>query len=111
MTLTIELTPEDEAKLCSAARTRGMNPTELARKLVFDNLPVPPPTEGEEKGSEHPAIALLNRWIKEDATDDPEEIRRADEEVDELLRNLNENRLAAGERPLFPDRKSTRLNS
>ena len=43
------------------------------------------------------AIAWLNQRIAEDATDDPEEIREADEEVAELKRNLNANRAATGE--------------
>ena len=44
------------------------------------------------------AIAMFNQWIADEATDDPEEIRKADEEVAELRRNLNANRAATGER-------------
>ena len=48
------------------------------------------------------AIALLNSWLKEDVTDDPEEIRKSEEEYEELKRNLNVNRAATGERLVFP---------
>lgn len=49
------------------------------------------------------AIALLQSWIEEDATDDPEKLRRADAEIAELTDNLNKNRIDSGERPLFSE--------
>ncbi len=42
---------------------------------------------------------LLQSWIDEDATDDPDEIRVAEQELAEFKRAMNENR--AGERPLY----------
>ncbi len=48
------------------------------------------------------AIALLQSWIEEDHTDDPEERRIAAAEIAELCDNLNKNRVESGERPLFP---------
>ena len=48
------------------------------------------------------AIALLEFWLQEDATDDPEEIRKSEEEYNELKSNLNANRAATGERLIFP---------
>jgi hypothetical protein len=48
-------------------------------------------------------IALLQSWIAEDATDDPEEIRKAEEELAEFKRNINAPRKEAGERLLFPE--------
>ncbi len=48
------------------------------------------------------AIALLKSWIEEAATDNPEEIRKSEEEYDELKRNLNANRALTGEMPVFP---------
>lgn len=39
------------------------------------------------------AIAYLNQRIAEEATDDPEEIRKANAEVQELMENLNRNRI------------------
>ena len=37
-------------------------------------------------------IALLNQWDKEDATDDPEELARREQEGEEFMRNLARNR-------------------
>ncbi len=48
------------------------------------------------------AIALLNSYLEMEATDDPEEIRRAEEELGEFKRNMNANRASTGERPVFP---------
>ncbi len=50
-----------------------------------------------------PTIALLKSWLEEDATDDPEEIRQAEEELREFKRNMNANRAATGERIPYPD--------
>ena len=47
----------------------------------------------------------MRRWMEEDATNDPEEIRRAEEDLAELKRNLNANRAATGERLPFPEMK------
>lgn len=46
-------------------------------------------------------LELLAVWKAEDATTDPEKIRAADKEVEEFMNAMNENRAAAGERPLF----------
>ena len=48
------------------------------------------------------AIALLQSWLENERTDDPEEIRKAEEELEEFKRNMNANRAATGERLLFP---------
>ena len=102
MTLTIELTPEDEAKLCLVARTRGMNPTDLARKLVFENLPLVPQGETKEADGEVPTIALFRKWDEEDANMTPEEIEEAQREWEQFKRNMNAERIRAGSRPLYP---------
>lgn len=48
------------------------------------------------------AIALLKSWLEQDATDDPEEIRKAEEELAGFKRNMSANRIATGERLVFP---------
>ncbi len=48
------------------------------------------------------AIALLKSWREQDATDDPEEIRKAEEELAEFKRNMNANRATTGERLVYP---------
>ena len=47
-------------------------------------------------------LELLEAWAREDATDDPEKLRAAQEELDEFKKAMNENRAACGERILYP---------
>lgn len=71
MTLTINLTPAEEARLRAAAQHEGIAPAELARKLVTEHLP-PAPDENAA------SIALLQSWLEEDTTDDPDELRQSE---------------------------------
>lgn len=48
-------------------------------------------------------IALLDSWLREDATNDPEEIRKAEADLCEFKRNMNAPRKENGERLLFPE--------
>ena len=48
------------------------------------------------------AIALLQSWQDQDATDDPAEFLAAEEELADFKRSMNENRLATGERLVYP---------
>src|SRR5690242_18313717 len=107
MTLTIDLSPQEEAWLADQASRQGMPPAEVVKRLIDTQLPAaphdattnPPPVIDAKNAA---AIAYLDARIKADATDDPEEIRRAEEEFEELKRNLNANRQATGERLVFP---------
>ena len=96
-----DISPQIAARLNMAAQLRQIDPTQLLENLLADSLP-PLPSEGQTTptidAENAAAIALLNQWIAEDASGDPEEIRKADEEVSELRRNLNANRAATGER-------------
>jgi len=47
-------------------------------------------------------LEILERWAREDATDDPEKLRNAQKELDEFKKAMNENRAASGERILYP---------
>jgi hypothetical protein len=55
--------------------------------------PAPPP---DNSGT----IALLQRWAREDATDDPVTIARAEQELAQFKAALNANR--PPDRPVFP---------
>ena len=96
-----DINPQIAARLNLTARVRRIDPTMLLESLIADYLPPIPsdvqttPAIDAENAA---AIAMFNQWIAEDATDDPEEIRKADAEVAELRRNLNANRAATGER-------------
>ena len=91
MTITFELSPEEEARLRIAARERGTDPTECAHRLLTDCLPSLRPGEA--------TLALFATWEAEDATDDPNMIREAEEELAEFKKAMNRNRL--GQRPLY----------
>ena len=103
--ITLDLSPTEEARVAATARQIGLAPAEYATKLVQENLPPTPPEVDAPKISAKnaAAIAQLRAWKEEDATDDPEELRQADADLNELLENLNRNRIESGERPLFPD--------
>jgi len=91
MTLTIDLTQEEEMRLRAAAQKEGIDPAELVRKLVTEHLP---PAQDENAAS----IALLESWLTEDATDDPDEVQQAQEELEAFKRAINAERERAGAR-------------
>lgn len=95
MTLTINLTPAEELRLRTAAQQEGIAPAELARKLVAEHLP---PVHDENAAS----IALLQSWLEEDATDDPDEVRQAQAELEAFKRAINVEREQAGARRIYP---------
>ena len=76
--------------------------SEIAPGSVLEVRVYEPEAKPEVSAKNAAAIAYLKRRIAEEATDDPEEIRKADAEVQELMENLNRNRIEAGERPLLP---------
>ena len=76
--------------------------SEIAPDAVLEVSVYEPETPEKVSAKNAAAIAYLKQRIAEDATEDPEEIRKADAEVQELMENLNRNRIEAGERPLFP---------
>lgn len=97
MTLTIELTPTEEARLTAAARQAGLAPTELARKLVTEHLPLVAPPLPED-----PTLALFAQWETDDAHMTPEEVAEAQRDYAEFTRRMNAERARAGARRLYP---------
>jgi hypothetical protein len=95
MTLSIHLTPEEEVRLRAAAQQEGIAPTELARKLVTEHLP---PAHDENAAS----VALLQSWLIEDETDDPDELRLAEAELEAFKQAINAERERAGARRIYP---------
>jgi hypothetical protein len=60
--------------------------------------------EPNEKPKEETiTMALLRSWLEEDATNDPEEIRNAEEELREFKRNMKLPRKEAGARLLYSE--------
>ena len=92
MTLTIELTAEQEARLADAARKERLEPTVLASKWIEEHLP-PVQAQVTPDSENQAVIDLLRSWREEDATDDEEELERRDIENEALMSNLQANRL------------------
>ena len=105
MSLHIDLGSRISARLLEAARMQGIEPAKLVENLLAESLS--PASHNEERtltldAENIAAIAWLDQRLAEEATDDPEEIRFAEEELAELKYNMNANRAATGERLVFP---------
>ena len=94
MTLHLELTPQEELRLQAAAQEQGLDPAECVRRLLGQHLPPLEPGAATR--------ALFAAWAAEDATDDPEEIARRNQEWEELKAQMNATRAELGAEPLFP---------
>lgn len=99
MTLTIDLTAEEEAGLAAAARRQGTDIEQCVRRLIAQGAPSAPEADVTPGAATR---ALFAQWDEEDATDDPNEIAARNEEWEELKHNMNANRRAVGARILFP---------
>jgi hypothetical protein len=93
MSLAIELTPAGGTRLAEAARKAGVEPAELAQRIVADHLP---PTQG----ASGPTLALFGEWKQEDARLTPEEMEQKRQLWEQFDRGINETRDALGMREL-----------
>jgi len=100
MTITIDFGPQVEAQLLAIAKQNGIAPAEVVKKLVTGDLPSIQLESGISQRN-MAAIALLQSWRHQDATDDPELIRQAEQELNEFKCNINANREISGERPVY----------
>lgn len=108
MTLAIELTPYEEDWLNAEAAQRGVHPADIVRRLLDEQIPIPP--SSSEVASTTPdidaesaaIIAYFDRRLADEALDDPDEIRKAEQDLAEFKRNMNANSVAAGERLVYP---------
>jgi hypothetical protein len=80
VSLIIDLTPSEEARLVAAAKETGVDAAELAKRLVTAHLPAvagdnePEPKQGKSEGqngaeivSDAPTQELFAKWAQEDA--------------------------------------------
>lgn len=94
--LTLQLSPDEQARLNAAAEQEGMAPAELARKVLADHLP---PLAAELQ-PEDPTLALFRQWEQEGTARTPEEAARENELWERFQSNVNETRRALGMRTL-----------
>ena len=96
MTLTIELTEAEQARLTAVAKQEGLRPEELARKVLTDYLP----SVTEAPLHEDPTLALFREWEEEGAARTAEEAEQENELWEKFQANVNETRAALGMRKL-----------
>src|SRR5579862_6486867 len=107
MTLNIAFTPQETAWLNAQAQQQGLQPAEIIKRLIDAQVATTPASAPAKPASaltteQEAAIALLTSYLETEATDDPEEIRKAEEDLAEFKRNMNANRAATGERLVYP---------
>ncbi len=90
MHLSIEISPQAEAKIVAASMTTGKDIATLIENLI-EHMPSPETQVLPVDQKKAEAIALLRSWRAEDATDDEEELARRDVANEELMRNLQAN--------------------
>ena len=73
------------------------------KEQTTDLTAIPPVAHHSNNGSVDTAtLELLRSWRMQDATDNPEDVRAAEEEIAAFKRAMNENRLVVGESLLYP---------
>jgi hypothetical protein len=98
MKVTIELSGAEESQLIAAARQEGIEPAELVRKLVVENLPTGTP-DGKPTD---PTLALFAQWEREDDQMTPDEIEAARQEFEQFKQGINAVRAQGGARLIYP---------
>lgn len=105
--MTSVLLPDDiRARVVEEASRRGVDVQSLAVELIEKGLPTQTvPTPGASAGDADATVALLQRWMAEDAATDPAELDRQRVEGEEFMGNLDRNRRESDgptARPLWP---------
>ncbi len=130
MTLHIDLTPEQEARIHAAAHQNGIAPAEVVKRLVEEHLPPLSPDQESApndskahvrallaqwqaqdstprrlpiptRNGETPTEALFRKWEEEDAAMTEEEHEAADRFWEEFQQEIDAERAKAGMRTLF----------
>ena len=65
MTLTIELTPEQESRLAALARQEGIEPAEVVQKLVEEHLPPLAPSSGLSEQERARRVKIMHELVEE----------------------------------------------
>lgn len=94
MTLMIELSPAEEARLDEAARQTGLDPISLTRQALNAHLPT------LLNQSKDPTLALFAQWEQEDAQMTPDETAQERRVWEQFEIGVNKNREELGMRRL-----------
>jgi|GEM_PF-713670 len=101
MTIILELPPEVEAALAEDARRGGTTPERIIAEALKRQYVAPAVAPAAAKKPVSAMVALFAQWDAEDATDDPEEIARRNQEWEQTKSNLRANRFSLGGRTDF----------
>ncbi len=93
--MSLQVNPRLESEIQNRAMSKGVSPEQLLEYLLH------PFTQKPQKPTL--TMLLMRSWLEEDATDDPEEIREAEESLQEFKRNMNQPRKEANARLLYPE--------
>ena len=93
MTVKLNLDPEVESRITAQANASGMAIEEYLQSLIKRAA------QRDTLGAA--TLALFDAWEAEDETNNPEEIKRRQQEFEEFMAAMNANR-GPGERVLFP---------
>ena len=99
MTLQIDLTPEQEARLQDLARQEGLPAEEYVRQRLLADLngaSLP-----EHKSAPSRTEELLSQWEAEDAKLTPEELAAEEADWEQFQANINAYRAEQGEEPVY----------
>ena len=102
MSMTIELAPNQEAKISRNAAAHGVAPLTYAQRLLDEALEREDERERSEQHEKNQrAIAMLQGWIDEADAMSDEEKAQADAEWRDTARSIDENRTSS--RKLFSE--------
>ena len=93
MSLIVSISPDLEQKLRLEAAHKGPDVADYARDLLEQHFSAP-------REPDRATLDLLAKWDAEDATDDPAELQKRQQDWEELKQSLNENHTS--KRRLFP---------
>jgi hypothetical protein len=69
---------------------------------MVDPAPVTPFGQPPNEVIDTATLELLESWQRQDATDDPDEVSAAEQELAEFKKAMDENRSLSGEPVLYP---------
>ena len=105
MSFIVDLPPDVEVRLQQEATRQGVPASDVALRLVSDNLPPAAPLENAAPvltEKQKAALALLEEWRAEYEAADEEDLAAREIALQEFAANMNANRALEGRAPVFP---------
>ncbi len=103
MNLVLNVPRPVAARIEEEAQRAGISPAALLTSVVLEKFAPPPLDVESQKRLNAPSIALMEQWLRQSETEDPDELREAEEEARQFKRDMNAPRKEVGARLLFPE--------